>query len=119
MKLNTDNSEIMTNYMMKYFEFLELFENRSDLALNYNYGYINTKLENTGTATRFFLKIKAPTEKTKQEEITKKLSESSNDLRFDFYEEDGKSVLEISNINPYYTFSTVMIELLNIKDNLK
>jgi hypothetical protein len=119
MKLNMNAPNKMTKYLLNYFEFLESIEKRADFAMHPNFGYLNMNINSCGTATRFYIKLKVASDKVKKEEIKKKLHESSKDLKFEIHDEEAQSYMEISNSNPYYTFSTFLIELMNIKDLLK
>jgi protein-arginine kinase len=118
-KLNSVNPMEMTNSILNYYEFLEKMEREVNFVIHEKFGFLNSQPANSGTGTYFAIKIKISRDHERHKEMLQKMEESKKDLFIEITEQDGEYFLNLSNSNPFYTFSTLLIELLNIKDYFK
>jgi creatine kinase len=118
-KLNSVDSKEMTNAILNYFEFLEKMESKVNFVIHEKFGFLNSQPVNSGTGTYFALKIKISSDQERHKDMLQKMEESKKDLYIEITQQDGQYYLNLSNSNPFYTFSTLLIELLNIKDYFK
>jgi creatine kinase len=116
---NEENTNISKN-ILTYFEFLEKIEKKVNFAMHDNLGFLNTLPTNIGTGTYFKVKIKISPDKLKHVQIIKKMEENSKDINFEI-KSDAKTeyYLEMESKNPFYSFSTCLVDILAIKDYLK
>jgi creatine kinase len=114
-KLNTTNPLEMQHAILNYFEFLEKIESTLDLSMHKNYGFLNTLPSNSGTGSYFRIKVKITSDDKKNQILLNKFEESKKDLLLEIKKEEWQSYLIISNTNPFYTFSTILVEIIGVK----
>jgi hypothetical protein len=114
----------LSGMILRYFEFLEKMEKNVNFCVHNNLGYLTTLPSNIGTGTYFKLKIKINPNKATHVEIIKKMEENSKDILFEIKkiskeDEIEKFILEIETKNPFYSFSTLLVDILGIKEHFK
>jgi len=119
MTMNTKNPSHMTNDILFYFDFLESIEKKVIFAYDKYLGYLNCLSSNLGNGTYYYIKLRIKDDPTIISEIRKKLNENIKEISIDILKEEGKAIIQLSNKNPYFGFSAIMVEILGIKEYLE
>jgi hypothetical protein len=113
------NSSQITNDILGYFDFMETLEKKIIFVYDKYFGYLNSLCSNVGNGTYFRIKLRIKNDQSSINEIKKKLEEYMKDIKIDILKDNEKTFIELTNKNPFFGFSSILVEILGIKEHLE
>jgi hypothetical protein len=97
--------------LLNYFDLLDRLQNKLNFCFDENLGYLNSFVNNLGSATYFKIKIKVPENKIEE---FKNYFKNNSDVEVNGINDS----VEISNVTSFYNFSKFLIDLISAKNIL-